>query len=93
MTKYLPALLGLCLSAPALAVDSRDMHQSISINYGVVSKLTSFVAVEERDKKEEFGGRLEQQLKKVLQEEAVDSLSYLGWQDEEDKDKDLVRWQ
>lgn len=49
----------------------------------------SFVAIEHRDKNEDPSKLLALQVAELLQEEAVDKLSYMGWEEKE-KVKDVV---
>lgn len=61
---------------------------SISKEFSVTSKFTSFVAIEHREKNEKFEEGKGPSIQDLLKEEVVDILPYIGWEEKiEDKQK------
>ncbi|XP_056145219.1 protein mono-ADP-ribosyltransferase PARP4 isoform X2 [Lampris incognitus] len=59
----------------------------LSKEFSILSKFTSFVAIEERDPQQPEQGFTD--ISKLIMEEAVDILPYIGWMDEEEEEKRL----
>ena len=57
----------------------------ISVDYSIVTQFTSFVAIEKREKDEDFSKSQGPSITELVDKENLDFLDYLGW---EDKEKD-----